>query len=105
VPVSYPDLANDVSGLLEGMLGEGIYDEVTNAYLENLRKYQSKEEYAPGRATPKYLRIVVSPDEHQQSRLAGEPRGDVATLKWDAVEKCIGSASNVIRTYIQPILQ
>jgi hypothetical protein len=95
-PSSYPGLAECLSRVLEDMLGQGVHQVVINPYLQKLRKYSSEERNDDlQRKTPRYLRVIVTPSEHQESRLAEEPQGDVATLRLDAMEDILGSMANV----------
>jgi hypothetical protein len=94
-PVKYPGLADDVRDLLNVVLGEGVFEPVIDVYLKKLRsttraKMESSSEQK--RHTPRYLRIIATPDDQQQPNLEAEAQGDVAVLKWCVVESYVGSA-------------
>jgi hypothetical protein len=40
----------------------------------------------PQRLTPKYLRMIATPDDHQRERLKAEWKGDVGVLRSECVE-------------------
>ena len=41
----------------------------------------------PQRLTPKYLRIIATPNDHQKDRLKAEWKGDVGVLRSECVEQ------------------
>lgn len=61
-------------------------------------RLHSTKETLGTRKTPRFLRIIASPDDEQGNRLNAQSKGDIATLKWAAVVKCIGGgAANKIK--------
>ena len=83
------------------MLGDKVYMPVANVFHERLRSATRAKAEAKShekRHTPKYLRIIASPDDQQQHRLDAEPQGDVVTLKWEVVCQYIGSMADAAFT-------
>ena len=95
--MKYPGLAEDVKDLLTVMLGEGAFEPVVNVYREKHRSsiHAKKESSSQQkRQTPRYLRVIATPDDQQQKCLEAEAQGDVAVLKWDIVVRYAGSAAH-----------
>ena len=85
------------------LLGPAVYKPVADSYCNKLRSYTEAQELSatyPTRQTPRFLSIIVTPDDEQEKRRAGERMGDsteVAVLRWSFVEKYLGSLANVIK--------
>ncbi|KAF8519086.1 hypothetical protein BU17DRAFT_90258 [Hysterangium stoloniferum] len=99
-PVSYPNLIDDLTGSLEMVLGPAVYTPIANSYRRKLRssiRAQQQSASHSVRQTPRFLRIIATPDDEQQKRLKGEWNGDVAVLRWDVVERYIGSMADILK--------
>jgi hypothetical protein len=85
------------------MLGEDVYMPVANVFRERLRSATHAKEKAQShqkRQTPKYLHVIVSPQDQQQYRVDAEAQGDIATLKWDVICEYMGSMADAAVTDI-----
>ncbi|KAF8516724.1 hypothetical protein BU17DRAFT_92559 [Hysterangium stoloniferum] len=95
--VSYPNLVDDLTGSLEMLLRPAVYAPIANSYHRNLcSSIQAQQQSASHstRQTPRFLRIIAIPDDEEQKCLKGEWKGDVAVLRWDVVERYIGSMAD-----------
>ncbi|KAF8510406.1 hypothetical protein BU17DRAFT_98110 [Hysterangium stoloniferum] len=94
-PKSYPNLINDLMTTLEIILGPEIYMPIVETYCKKLHNsIQAQQQSASDssrRQTPRFLRIIATPDDEQRERLKAEWKGDLAVLRWDVVRDCIGS--------------
>ncbi|KAF8512673.1 hypothetical protein BU17DRAFT_96067 [Hysterangium stoloniferum] len=98
--VSCPNLVDDLTGSLEMVLGSAVYTPIAQSYRKKLRssiRAQQKSASHSTRQTPRFLRIIATPDDEQQKRLKGEWKGDVAVLRWDVVERYIGSMADSLK--------
>ncbi len=90
------------------VLGEdGGAPEVVHSYLtrhQSKTKATNRQSPSTFRKTPRFLRIISSPDDDQKQRLDGE--GDLMLLRWDKVKEYIGStADSVVKTIGPVVLQ
>ncbi|KAF8510678.1 hypothetical protein BU17DRAFT_97886 [Hysterangium stoloniferum] len=98
--VSYPNLIDDLTGCLEMVLGPAVYTPIADIYRSKLRssiRAQQQSASHSTRQTPRFLRIIATPDDQQQKRLKREWKGDVAVLQWDVVKGYIGSTADVLK--------
>ncbi|KAF8521967.1 hypothetical protein BU17DRAFT_64689 [Hysterangium stoloniferum] len=86
-PKSYPNLTNDLTTTLEMILGPEIHVPIVETYHKKLRNsIQAQQQSASDssrRQTPRFLRIIATPDDEQRERLKAEWKGDLAVLRWD----------------------
>jgi hypothetical protein len=93
--VAYPNLADDVLDLLKMLVGPEVYPPVADGYRSKLRSATQAKKDAdsqPQRKTPRYLRVIASPDDTQRRRLETGYPGDVAMLRWDVMKEYSGAA-------------
>lgn len=100
-PMLYPNLLNDLEVTLKMVLREdGDAPEVVHSYLTRLQsktKATNRQSPSTSRKTPRFLRIISSPDDDQKQRLDG--KDDLVLLRWDKVKEYIGStADSVVKT-------
>ena len=101
--MSYPNLIIDLSNTLEMILGQDVYIPVADTYRSKLRSSTQADQQSAShsaRQTPRFLRIIVTPDDEQRKRLEGEWKGDVAVLRWDVIENYIGSTTDLVKTTV-----
>ena len=81
----------------EEILGDKVYTPVIDGYRQKLRSATTAQQGPPlpKRKTPSFLRIVASPDDDSDRRLAAELK-PTAILKWAVVKDYIGSATDII---------
>ena len=87
-PSKYPGLLEDVKSSLDVKLGPEEYQpSVSDQHPETCNVVKRAEESAtqPQRLTPKYLRILATPNDHQREQLKAEWKGDVGVLRSDCV--------------------
>jgi hypothetical protein len=97
--VLYPNLINDLTGILEMILGKDVFRPVADTYCSKLRSSTRAHQQSashPTRQTPRYLRVIVTPDD-QQKHLEGKLKDDVAVLRWDVVRDYIGSTADLVK--------
>ena len=94
-PVSYPDLSEQVGMFFQQLLGPKVYKPVVDGYRKKLRSSAAPQQASsvPERETPRFLRIVASPDDDQANRLEAELK-PTAILKWGAVKAYLGSTAD-----------
>jgi len=85
------------------MLGPKIFEPI-EGFCSKLRSAKQDPNPQPNRTTPRYLRVVASPDDEQEVCSRADPLGDVAMLKWDVVKNCIGQAADLARENIVAVL-
>ena len=51
---------------------------------------------SPMRQTPRFLRVIATPDDNQNDRLEGHSKGDMAILRWSFVNEYVGSSLDAI---------
>lgn len=81
------------------MLGPEVYAPVETAYRSKFRSStQTKQTIASQqqRQSPRFLRIIATPDDDQKNRLTTESTGDMVVLRWDVVKKYGGSAADIV---------
>jgi hypothetical protein len=85
-------------GTLEMVLGPEVYAPIADTYRSKLcsstQAHQQSASHSP-RQTPRFLRIIVTPDDEQRKRLEGEWKGDVAVLRWEVMKNYIGSTADL----------
>ena len=101
--MSYPSLVKDLTETLEMLLGPEVFTPIlADTYFSKLhsstRHQQSASALHTTRQTPRFLRIIATPDDEQQKRLEGEWKGDVAFLRWDVMKDYLGSTANLMKT-------
>jgi len=102
--VSYPNLVNDLTETLEMILGPEVFTPiVADTYCSKLHScsthhQQSTSALHSTRQTPRFLRVIATPDDEQQKRLEGEWKGDVAFLRWDVMKDYLGSTADLMKT-------
>ena len=77
------------------VLGEDGDAPVVQSYLTRLQsKTEATNWQSPStsRKTPRFLRIISSPDDDQKERLDG--KDDLILLRWDKVTEYIGSTAD-----------
>jgi hypothetical protein len=101
--VSYPNLIKDLTGTLEMVLGPEVYVPIADAYCSKLRSRTTAQQQSASystRQTPRFLRIIATPNDNQRKRLEGERKGDMAVLRWDVVKKYLGSTADLVKTTV-----
>lgn len=93
--IAYEDLLDNLNLLFTSITGTDEFRLAVEGMRSRLR---SARQPSGTRKTPKFLRVVASPDDKHGNRLDSQRQGDVATLKWDAVVEYIGrGAANQIK--------
>ncbi|KAF8493641.1 hypothetical protein BU17DRAFT_59568 [Hysterangium stoloniferum] len=98
--VSYPDLVDDLTKCLEIIVGPAVYTPIAGTYCSKLRsRMRAQQQFASHstRQTPRFLRIIATPDDEWQKGLKSEWEGDVAVLRWDTVKGYIGSTADLLK--------
>ena len=88
-PSKYPGLLESVKSALDVKLGPEEYQPPVSdqhSKTRNIIKGVEESESQPKRLTPKYLRIIATPNDYQRERLKAEWKGDVGVLRSDCVE-------------------
>jgi hypothetical protein len=89
-PSKYPDLLEDVLSALDAKLGPNEYEPSVSDQRPITRSITKKVENSasqPQRLTPRYLRVIATPNDHQKDRLEAEWKGDVGVLRSVCVER------------------
>ena len=78
---------------------DGDAPKVINSYVWKLRSRSqalvaNERLLQNARKTPRFLRIISSPDDKQEKRLEGND--DLAFLRWDKVKEYIGSTADPV---------
>lgn len=96
----YPHLYEDILSAFEKILGPEVHAPIAENYRSKLRSTAKIASQAPtpNRKTPRFLRVIATPDDDQGSRLKAEWKGDVAVLRWSKVQEYVGSASYAATT-------
>jgi hypothetical protein len=100
-PVPYPNLDNYLTGILEMVLGPEVYMPITDTYCSNLRNRTRNQQPSASHTTrqsPRFLRIIATPDDQQCKRLQQEWKGGVAVLRWDIMKAYIGLTADLVKT-------
>ena len=87
--------------------GEEEYIPVVNAYRQKLRSStsaNSQSNPSATRTTPRFLRVIATPDDEPRRRLEAEPKGDVAILRWKNVQQYLSDAADAATANFQSIL-
>ena len=85
-----PDLLEDVMSALDVKLGPDEYEPLVSdrhPITRSVTKRVEESASQPQRLTPKYLRIIATPNDHQKDRLKAEWEGDVGVLRSECVKK------------------
>ena len=80
---------------------------MVKAYRQKLRSSTSANQQSNPSATcttPRFLRVIATPDDEPRCRLEAEPKGDVAILRWKSVQDYLGPAADAATTNFQSIL-
>ena len=85
------------------MLGSAEYKFSVDEYRQKLRSCQNLNATQPLRKTPKYLRIIASPDDAQMERLNAEVNGDIGVLRWEVVKRYLGSTADIVGTTLSSV--
>ena len=85
----YPNLVDDLTETLEMVLGPEVFTpKLVDTYRSKLGVHQQSDST---RQTPRFLRVVATPDDEQQKRLEGEWKGgNVAFMRWDVMKDYLG---------------
>ncbi len=86
----YPDLLNDVVNALDPKLGSAEYKPSVDSLCKKLcssTRTDQKFESQPQRQTPRYLRILATPDVQKGGMFKADPKGDVGVLRWEYVKQ------------------
>ena len=88
------------------MLGPAIQQQAIDGIRSRLRSAnkQPTSSHAQTRETPRYLRIIASPDDKQEARLKAEFQGDVGVVRWDVVKECAGSIVDTAKLQMVSVL-
>jgi hypothetical protein len=82
------------------MLGPKVFRPVVEGIRSKLRSAPPDSGPQPTRKTPRFLRIVATPDDEQEERLLAEGKDNVVTLKWNVVADYVGPAAEIARANI-----
>jgi hypothetical protein len=89
---------------LNALLGPAIHQPVIDGIRSRLRSANKQPALSQMRETPRYLRIIASPDDEQQTRLKAEFQGDVGIVKWNVVKECVGSMADTAKLQMMSVL-
>ncbi|KIM43671.1 hypothetical protein M413DRAFT_443578 [Hebeloma cylindrosporum] len=95
VPLKYTDVLQDINDVLDSSLGSGEYTPVIK-HDYSLLSYKDSDQKLASRQTPRYLRIIATPNDEQNRRLKAELKGDVGVLRSDLVEEFVRSTAGHI---------
>jgi hypothetical protein len=77
-------------------VGQGAFLPPANPARDKIRSVQLTQQKLAGlpvRATPRFLRVIVTPDDKRQAnRLEADHKGDLVVMKWEAFVKHVGSS-------------
>jgi len=96
-PLKYPGLADEIMDTIELMLGAAEYKPVVDDYRAKLRSSTAVNEQLasqPSRQTPKYLRLIATPEARQQWK--SECSGNVGVLRWEVMQTYLGSTADAV---------
>ena len=99
--MSYPNLVNDLTETLKMLLGPEIFTPIlADTYRSKFHSCRTHHQQSASvtRQTPRFLRVIATPDDEQQKRLEGEWKGDVAFLRWDVMKDYLGSTADWMKT-------
>jgi len=105
-PKRYPDLAARVNGILdsEDVLGPALdMDMDASGFNSKLCSHAGARQQLPSqstRQTPKYLRVIATFGDQRPTVL----ERDMAFLKWELVEKYIGSTADSLKIPMESVL-
>ena len=94
-PISHPGLSDDISRLLDTLLGPEISPPIINKTQDSLRS-NSKFQNLPERKTPRFLRIIASPSDNFAKHLTASD-SNVTIMKWDVVRECVGDMADITK--------
>ena len=86
------------------MLGPAIQQQAIDGIRSRLRSTNKQATSSQTRETPRYLRIIASPDDKQEIRLKAEFEGDVGVVKWNVVQECAGSVADAAKLNMMSVL-
>jgi len=93
--VSHPCLSEKVDKFFEVMLGQNVYKLVVNAWKLRSSTCTPHEFTLPERKTPRFLSVIVTPDDRMDSRmdsyLEEDLTGTLVTMRWDVLKEYAGS--------------
>jgi len=98
--VSYPSLSKNLDKFFEVTLGQDVYKPVVNAYCSKLCSSTCtlQEHALPVCKTPRFLSVIVTPDDQMDSCLEEDLTGTLAAMKWDVLEEYAGSTLDAMMT-------
>ena len=98
--MSYPSLSEKVEKFFEVTLGQNVYKLVVNAYHSKLHSSTcTPQELAlPERKTPRFLSVIVTPNDQMDSRLEEDSMGTLAAMRWDVLKEYAGSTLDAMMT-------
>jgi len=100
--VSYPSLSDseNVEKFFEVMLGPNVYKPVVDAYRSKPRNstHTPQEIALPERKTPRFLSVIVTPNDPMDSRLEEDLTGTLAAMRWDVLKEYAGSTLDAMMT-------
>jgi hypothetical protein len=99
-PNKYPHLLQDIEAMITTILGPRIFQQVPQDIRAKLRSAKETLGPEPPRKTPRFLRVVLSPDDSQEHRLSAEWEGNVATMRWDVVTSIIPEADAAMAQFV-----
>jgi hypothetical protein len=105
-PSTYPGLSNEIMDVLESMLGNAKYKPLIDEYRTKLCSsgaLDGKFATKPPQKTPKYLRVVVAPDDEQEKHLGAEINGDVGVLRWQVIKDFFGSMVDALTVKVPSV--
>lgn len=88
-PIAFEDILNNLDALFTNVIGTAEFRPAIEGMRSRLRSAQQR---LGTRKTPRFLRVIASPDDEQGNRLNAQSQGNIATLKWEAVVKCFGES-------------
>jgi hypothetical protein len=101
-PLKYPELAEDLRSIIDLTVGLDEYKPAVEKHYR-LRSSTSSDQTESRRQTPRYLRIIATPDDKQNLRLKAERQGDLGILRWACVEQLVGSTAGVVGNTSQSV--
>jgi hypothetical protein len=94
-PLQHPGLSEDIVKALDSLLGSAV----SKPFVDQLRSPTSSDQTfasQPQRQTPRYLRVIASPEDERRQRLKAECKGDVGVLRWECMQQYLGSTADVV---------
>jgi hypothetical protein len=98
--VSYSSLSEKVEKFFEVMLGQNVYKPVVNAYHSKLHSSTCtlQELALLEHKTPRFLSVIVTPDNQMNSHLEEDSTGTLVAMRWDVLKDYAGSTLDAMMT-------